>query len=92
MSRRIISPELENDELGGEGPFYICSNCGQVISRDSFFKSQYCPNCEFAPHIFNMRWLAISLETARWWFSNTDGWMKTTEDIGIEDLEILKES
>ena len=93
MERRIISPELENDELHGEGPFYICSNCGQLISKESYQTSQYCPNCEFAPHVFyGMRWLAVSLETAKWWFNNTSEWMKTIEDIGIKDLAILKAS
>ena len=82
----LISPELENDELKGDGPFYICNFCGQLLTKERFNTSTVCPNCEFPT--FASKWYAVSLPTALWWYHNTNKWLK--EEVGFENIQDAK--
>jgi hypothetical protein len=82
----LISPVLENDELKGEGPFYICDNCGQLLAKERYNTSKVCPNCEFPT--FASKWYAVKLTTALWWYHNTDKWLK--KEVGFEEIQDAK--
>lgn len=68
----VIAPELDNIELKGEGNFYLCPFCSQVITKEKRESYLVCPNCETPIYKF----LAIKDTTAKWWYHNTKGWFK----------------
>lgn len=79
----MIAPELEDDELKHDGPFFICANCGQLLTKERYNKSEVCPNCEMST--LGDKFYAVKTLTALWWYCHTENWL--IEEVGFEDIE-----